>query len=814
MADHDQGLIEAFDACLERIFAGESIDDVIGDYPEYAERLRDLLQMGDLVHQAQYSSGEVADDALQVQPRVLQAMRQKRQRRGLSPTFVWLAAAAMVVFAVGLGGLWAALNVANQAPSQIELTATEIAYLAPTTVAQVKLTQTQAAQIVAAASAMPEIFGTPTPFTGGTIDASGVTLSTPLAVVTLAPNMSMTPRFTTTPVPGAISGIGGTATVSSGDSGILPGLTATPEPTGTMTTTPTGTPPPTATAPGTLEGLARRDVEMTATSLASLFNEGGGMALSPTLEMDVGGEVMLTPFSDFGSATPLPTMPPASPPPDYGACCEEGIVPTSVYVMSPVPVTPLAYMPTFTPPAPYLTAVAAAPTLPPEGTLAYAPTQVGMAIVPGSTRIPSTPTPALPQVIPLNAGEIDDNADWDTYLTYRSNYLQQYGAGTVHDVDVTRRQIITVTDTQGLPVLGARVRVYMDSRLVSETRTYATGQTLFFPNAQPETQGVQSFRVVVDKGSSSAEFQLDPQRGPHWTAKLQNVTHGAVKLDVLFMLDATGSMADEIYQLQTNILGISQQIDELPGNVDVRYGLVAYRDRFDDYITRVYDFTPEVSQFQMLLDSVEANYGGDYPESVNQALHESLERVSWRGEDTVKLIFIVADAPPHLDYQQDYDYALEMRHAAERGIKIHPIASSGLDQQAEYIFRQIAQHTMGHFIFLTYNEESGTPGEPGDLRSELEVGEPADPQTQQQGDYTVERLDELVMDLIKAELANLPGGTQTSSLLPDLSGFGLLPPMIGMVGLVGFSFYVGFTLRDSMKRKNQMRRKNDEDHLR
>jgi hypothetical protein len=120
--------------------------------------------------------------------------------------------------------------------------------------------------------------------------------------------------------------------------------------------------------------------------------------------------------------------------------------------------------------------------------------------------------------------------------------------------------------------------------------------------------------------------------------------------------------------------------------------------------------------------------------------------VDWRVENTVSLIFLVADAPPHLDYPQDYDYAQEMMNATQLGIKVHPIASSDLNSQGEYIFRQIAQYTGGHFIFLTYEETPQSSGEPG--RDDLSVPE---------GTYSVEDLDALVVRLVQEELAALSG---------------------------------------------------------
>jgi hypothetical protein len=240
-----------------------------------------------------------------------------------------------------------------------------------------------------------------------------------------------------------------------------------------------------------------------------------------------------------------------------------------------------------------------------------------------------------------------------------------------------------------------------------------------------------------------------------------------------------------------------------------------------------------VQQFQTILSSVVADGGGDMPESLNAALHDAIQKVSWRGEDTVKLVFLVADAPPHLYYANDYDYAQEMVVAAQHGIKIHPIASSGLPPDGEYIFRQIAEYTMGHFIFLTYQQ--GASGAPGESRSDLQVGTPANPQNQQQGDYTVERLDELVLRLIKDELAALHqkvaasgagvplvmqangGGDTPSQNIPPGSGGGEANVLSRfsiflLIGIVAASVLLGYSLRSGRpssapaptpKRKNE-----------
>jgi hypothetical protein len=663
---------EVLNHCIDRIAAGESIEACLQDYPEHAERLGDLLQMGELVHRAIYPDAEVTDAQARVHSEVLEAMstyasgKRKRKNRELErrhEQIVMLAAAAatiIIVLGIALvtlvqrdGGLTGvAIRNTDAARLAAQQTETEIACQTLTNVPELAMAGTQTPETMLTMTLLP------TPTAMGTAIPEFVTTSTPTMrpVGTVPPAVEVTAEYVATSV-----------------------ALMSPEP------------PPDSEVP-----------LQTPTSVPMVVTAGAG-ALLPT-------------STATSTGTPMPT-------------------PTAQATMPP------------------------APTMPPMGT----PVAMLTATVPP---MPPTPTGLLPEIMPLNAGEIDDNADWDTYLAYRNNYLSLY-AGSVHDVDVTGRQIIRVVDDDGLPVIGARVRVYDGQTLISESCTYADGRTLFFPNAQPAAQNTQSFRVVVEKDNAAAEFTIDPGAGFVWDVTLEGVQipRDSVQLDVLFLLDSTGSMSDEIAELQNNILHISAQIDAL-GGIDTRYGLVTYRDRTDDYIVRNFGFSADLSQFQTYLNSIVANGGGDHPESVNEALHDAIHRLDWRGGNTVQLIFLVADAEPHLDYPQDYDYAQEMVVAAQNGIKIHPIASSGLQPAGEYIFRQIAQYTMGHFVFLTYDE--GGFGAPGTSRDDLHVGEADDPDDpQDDGDYTVEQLDELVLRLITDELVALRGeDVQTASAEP------------------------------------------------
>jgi hypothetical protein len=347
----------------------------------------------------------------------------------------------------------------------------------------------------------------------------------------------------------------------------------------------------------------------------------------------------------------------------------------------------------------------------------------------------------------LNAGEVDDNEKWDDYLSYRRNYT----GPAIHDRDISERYVIDVVDGQGYPVMDAHVQIFIEGagQSLYEAYTYANGQVLFHPQTMvPMIEQTSSFLVVASKDNAVAKFsmprfnsQQGNQAAEHWTAELDlRQQFDTINLDVLFLLDATGSMADEINAIQTTIFDVADRIDQLPGRQDVRFGLVAYRDRGDEYVTRTFDFEADVRDFSDNLERIEANGGGDYPEALNEGLQQALYNVQWRVEGTVRLFFMIADAPPHLDYGKEADYAVDMETAASSAIKIFPIASSGLDDQGEYVFRQLAQFTQGRFIFLTYDSPSNG-GQSGDIT------------THHVDSYSVNTLDDLLVRLVTEELA-------------------------------------------------------------
>ena len=95
------------------------------------------------------------------------------------------------------------------------------------------------------------------------------------------------------------------------------------------------------------------------------------------------------------------------------------------------------------------------------------------------------------------------------------------------------------------------------------------------------------------------------------------------RLEVVFVLDTTGSMGGLIQAAKEKIWSIATTMASAQPAPEIRMGLVAYRDRGDAYVTRRVDLSEDLDSMYAALIDFQAAGGGDGPESVNQALHEA-----------------------------------------------------------------------------------------------------------------------------------------------------------------------------------------------
>ena len=169
-------------------------------------------------------------------------------------------------------------------------------------------------------------------------------------------------------------------------------------------------------------------------------------------------------------------------------------------------------------------------------------------------------------------------------------------------------------------------------------------------------------------------------------------------VEVAFVLDTTGSMAGLIEGAKRKIWSIATSIVETNPDAEIRIGLVAYRDIGDDYVTRTFDLTADIQDLYANLLEQKARGGGDWPESVNEALSVAVDKLSWsKGSDICRIVFLVGDAPPHMDYAQDMKYPQVIALAKQKDILVNAVQAGGA-RDTERVWREIAQLGNGRFI--------------------------------------------------------------------------------------------------------------------
>ncbi len=177
------------------------------------------------------------------------------------------------------------------------------------------------------------------------------------------------------------------------------------------------------------------------------------------------------------------------------------------------------------------------------------------------------------------------------------------------------------------------------------------------------------------------------------------------RIDVVFVLDTTGSMGGLIQAAKEKIWAIANTLATAKPVPDIRLGFVAYRDRGDDCVTRLTPLTDDLDAAYVELMDFQAAGGGDAPESVNQALNEAVTRMPWRTDGrTYRVIFLVGDCPPHMDYPDDVKYPVTCEAAAKAGITVNTI-QCGTDSATPETWRDIAHRAEGRYFRV---EQSGS----------------------------------------------------------------------------------------------------------
>lgn len=188
------------------------------------------------------------------------------------------------------------------------------------------------------------------------------------------------------------------------------------------------------------------------------------------------------------------------------------------------------------------------------------------------------------------------------------------------------------------------------------------------------------------------------------------------QVEVVFCLDTTGSMGGLIAAAKAKIWAISNQIASGKPTPDLKVGLVAFRDKGDVYVTQVFDLTADLDAVHAKLKTFQAQGGGDTPEHVNAALFDAVHKIKWSTDKkTLRIVFLVGDAPPHMDYNDDVKYPETCKKACEKGIIINTV-QCGNDPECSKFWRDICAKAEGSFVQIAQEGGVVTIATPFDKR--------------------------------------------------------------------------------------------------
>ena len=338
----------------------------------------------------------------------------------------------------------------------------------------------------------------------------------------------------------------------------------------------------------------------------------------------------------------------------------------------------------------------------------------------------------------ITAGAWNDNDNYEMWVNLfsqadKENDLEEgkffvYSADKGWGFNSLKRVKVSVT-FEGSPVAGATVKAYDENEnMVFSAVSDAQGNAYLFVK---DDNG----KVVVESGEVSASATFD-RENRELSLELDGCEEKLNVIEIMFVVDVTGSMGDEISFLKAELADVINKIASNDENTIINLAFLFYRD-LDDKVPFDYDEFMDVTNSvgmalrQAELNNQHASGGGDYEEAVDEALEMAVS-AQWSTGATTKLIFHLLDAPAHSGTPYEEKFNNAVMTAAEKGIRICPILCSGAAEITEYTMRQAAIYTGGTFIFVT--DDSGI----GDLHHDPNLP-----------NVTVELLNSMLVRLVK-----------------------------------------------------------------
>ena len=329
----------------------------------------------------------------------------------------------------------------------------------------------------------------------------------------------------------------------------------------------------------------------------------------------------------------------------------------------------------------------------------------------------------------VTAGEWNDLDNW---AFYQKTLMKEPFKGFPDDWQMyTNHRIAVALTAKNKPAANATVTLFRNDTPIWTAKTDNLGRAELW---------VGAFQKEKELNPTLLRLKVNEQ----WvsTATISESQVNRITLDetlpsptnlvqIAFMVDATGSMGDELEFLKMDLKKVINEVQKTNTQLKISTATVFYRDEGDEYVVKHSPFTEDINQTTEFISQQRADGGGDFPEAVDKALVQ-LNQLQWQPEARTRIAFLVLDAPPHNKPAVISSIQYSVKTAAASGIKLIPVVASGIDKTTEFLMRFIAMYTNGTYVFIT--DHSGI----GYKHLEPSVGE-----------YKVEKLSDLMVRLIK-----------------------------------------------------------------
>ena len=308
----------------------------------------------------------------------------------------------------------------------------------------------------------------------------------------------------------------------------------------------------------------------------------------------------------------------------------------------------------------------------------------------------------------LTATELNDFSKWGLWSDLQKNELNTFQ--NTWEISPQARYCVQVMSQDNKPIVDAEVfLVNSNDSVVWGTRTDNTGKAELWAQMF-RNENIKNLHIEVLYNEETYDYPR-----AHLFQKGINLLKIPAKcsipdaIDIAFVVDATGSMDDEIEFLKTDLIDIIHHTSTNFPESTINLGSVFYRCFNNSYVTRMTPLSPDIERATQFIKEQSAGEGGD--EVVEEAFMVAVDKLDWSRAARARLLFFVLDEQPLTNHKVIEKMKLYARLAAEKGIRVIPVVASAENkyhaQSLEYLMRSIALATNGTSIFLTDHSQIG-----------------------------------------------------------------------------------------------------------